>query len=312
MKPLFSIIIPFKDMDNRVRDCIDGCLALNRREYEIILLPDSPIKWKHAKCFVLPTGSVKPSVKRNIGILKSRGKFCAFIDSDAVPEKDWLSVSENNLKGDVVAVGGPNLLPKGAGLMETAGDDVLSSPVGAGSFARRYRISSRKFVDELPTCNLIVRKGMLQKFGGFDTSLLTAEDAKLCFQITSSGKKVLYVPELLVYHHRRKLFLPHAKQMWRYGRDKAIVMKGFFSPGKIIYLMPALFVFFIIFGLAASALLPFEIVRVLYAGLCGVYAAIIIAASIIASPRRFLLVLPGIFITHISYGLGFIRGLIWG
>jgi len=38
--PLFSIIIPCKDVDEYTRECIKHCKQLNYDSYEMILLPD--------------------------------------------------------------------------------------------------------------------------------------------------------------------------------------------------------------------------------------------------------------------------------
>lgn len=313
MVPKVSVIIPFKTIDHEVEECIEHCLRMDYSNFELILLPDVPIRRKFPKSKVFVTGNVKPSLKRNIGIEKSGGTICAFIDSDAYPKKDWLDIAVKSLKGDVGAVGGPNLLPHKAGTMEKAGDDILKSPVAAGSFSDRYKKGKRKCVGELPTCNLVVKKDVMKMIGGFDASLLTAEDAKACFQIRKSGKKVLYVPELVVYHHRRKLFVPHLKQIWRYGRDKARLLgSGFMSSGSPLYFAPSLLVIFLLSGFAASfwSWWPAETIRMPYLILVGLYLIVALGASVVSSPKRFLLVFPGIVLTHITYGVGFIYGLV--
>ncbi len=310
--PKVSIIIPFVGLDKHVEECIKGCLGMDFKDFEMLLLPDHPISGKFEKSRAFHTGHVKPSVKRNLGISKSRGKYVAFIDSDAYPRKDWLTNALKHLKGDVGAVGGPNMLPPDAGTMEKAGDDVLSSPVGAGSFSSRYREGKTKAVGELPACNLLVRKDLMEKIGKFDTSLLTAEDSKVCFQIRQEGKKILYARDVVVYHHRRKLFLPHLRQMWRYGRDKAVLIKkGFLSSAKPIYFAPSMLVLFLLLGFITSVW-PWEVtgLKWIYAYLSALYLLAALVASVAASPRRFLLVFPGMVLTHITYGISFLYGLL--
>ncbi len=306
-----SIIIPFKSLDDYARECIGKCLDLDYGNLELILLPDSPLMEKFKRSRIIPTGEVKPSLKRNIGVSKSRGRICAFIDSDAYPERDWIRNALRRFKGDVGIVGGPNILPENDSIWQRASDDILSSAVGAGPLSLRYKSGGQKTVKELPSCNLLIKKSLFQRAGGFDTSVLTAEDSKLCFQVSRLGKLIVYSPDVVVYHHRKPLFMPHFRQMWTYGRDKAFILKRFFSADKLYYFLPSLFVLFLIFGFLLSFNPFFEItyLRSIYLGLVAFYTIVILAASILKNPRRSVLVFPGIILTHISYGLGFLYGL---
>ena len=208
-------------------------------------------------------------------------------------------------KEDVGAVGGPNLTPKEDNIWQKASGDVLSSPIGAGKFALRYVVRKGQAVKELPSCNLFVRKNL---FKGFDTSLLTAEDSKLCFSIRKMGKKVIYAPDVKVYHHRRELFRPHLKQVFIYGRDKAWLIKEDFSLDKLYYLAPFVFVLGLFFGGIVSAfVLP---IKYLYLAFLGIYLLISLFSSLTQNLERSFLIFPGIILTHIFYGLGSLYGLL--
>lgn len=315
-QPKISIIIPFKEVNNYVEECIKRCLELDYNNFEILLLPDSPMEHDFPETRAITTGPVKPSSKRNTGISESDGEICAFIDSDAYPTKDWLKNSLKYLDDETVGiVGGPNLVPEEDSIWQKASDDVLSSGIGAGIFALRYILRKGQPVKELPSCNLIAKKALLNKVGGFDTSLLTAEDAKVCFQVRQLGKKVIYSPNVIVYHHRRALFRPHLKQMWIYGRDKAYVLKhGFFSLDKLYYFLPSLFVLFLIFGFLVSfnPWITIPYIKIVYLALLVIYIIIVTVTSLAKSLKRAILIFPGIILTHVFYGIGFLYGLtIW-
>jgi cellulose synthase/poly-beta-1,6-N-acetylglucosamine synthase-like glycosyltransferase len=311
-KPMVSIVIPCKEVNGYVRQCLGHCLGLDYGNFDIILLPDSGIREGFPRTRVIPTGPVKPSVKRNLGIRRARGRFIALIDSDAYPRKDWLSRALENLEGDAGIVGGPNLSPPGDCRMRKASNDILSSRIAAGSFSARYSGRARRDVEELPSCNIVFRRDIFMRVGGFDTSLLTAEDAKFCFQVRELGKRVVYSPDVVVYHHRRPLFRPHLRQMWVYGRDKARILGGFFSRKRLVYLAPSVFVLFLLLGFAVSfnPWTEIPLARTLYLGLIALYVLIVAAASIAKSPGRSYLIFPGIMLTHITYGLGFLYGLV--
>ena len=311
-QPAVSIIIPCKEIDAYTRQCVLECLKLDYDNFDMILLPDSASDDKFPRTRIVKTGPVKPAVKRNTGAKKTSAEVLAFIDADAYPRKDWLKNALDVMgKTGAEVVGGPNIVPPDDGMMQQASDDILSSRVTAGQFAARYSMKSRREVGELPSVNLLIKRQLFNKIGGFDASLLTAEDAKLCFEARKLGKKVIYDPGVLVYHHRRSLFGPHLRQMWVYGRDKAKLVKKFFSGDKLFYFLPSLFVLALAFGFLVSfnPWIDFQLFRSLYVGAMALYVLIVAAASLVKGLKRSWLIFPGIILTHIAYGLGFLYGL---
>lgn len=316
-KPEVSIIIPCKNINSHVRECIQHCMNLDYPNYEILLLPDYPVSnaedQKNSKVIIIPTGSVKPSIKRNNAISRSRGEIIAFLDSDAFPaNEDWLKNAVKYFEEDasVGALGGPNLTPKNSSTAEKAGGIILSSRIGAGKVAFRYTIKKgRECDEELMSCNLFVRRYTLKKLDAFDPHLLTAEDSKLCFQIKHNlGKKILYAPDVVVYHHRRPLFIPHLKQIWTYGRDKALLFKKIPEFKKPFYFMPSIFVIGLVVGVFLSLLN--HLFRSIYIIAISIYlSAVFISGLRTKNMKMTMLVFIGIILTHITYGIGFLKGL---
>ena len=172
----------------------------------------------------------------------------------------------------------------------------------------RYKIVNKPIkVLELPACNLFVRKDLFKKVGGFDPSLLTAEDSKLCFNIRNLKKQVLYVPDVIVYHYRRELFKPHMKQMWIYARDKAWLIKEDFSIDKLYYSILSWFVLFLLIGAIISIFTWF---KYLYLFFVLFYLYLVFFSSLLTKIERSLFVFLGLILTHIIYGTGFIYGII--
>ena len=54
-KPIVSVIIPCKDVNDYVKQCLDQCLKLDYKNFSIILLPDSKTKQKFPKTRIFPT-----------------------------------------------------------------------------------------------------------------------------------------------------------------------------------------------------------------------------------------------------------------
>lgn len=204
-QPPVSIIIPCKDIDKFTKDCVNSCKQLNYEEYEIILLPDNASE-RMDGVRLISTGPVTPGAKRNIGVSNSLGEICAFIDSDAYPRNDWLSNAVEYFKGpQIAAVGGPGLTPEEDSFMQKASGFVLSSHM-VGNLSKRYKSEHVLESDDIHSCNLLMRKSILVKIGGWSEKYWPGEDTLICRAINGLGKKLIEAPDVVVYHHRRPLF----------------------------------------------------------------------------------------------------------
>ncbi len=306
----FSIIIPFRELDDYTRESVKHCLKL-KGIYEIILLPDEKIKEKFPKKVkVIPTGAVKPGIKRNMASREAKYDYLAFIDSDAYPDKNWLVNSEKYFKNPKVgAVGGPNLTPKEDNWKQKVGGEILSSPLTGRSYLRYVVGKKVKKVKELPSCNLIVRKDVFLRTGGYDPTFLTAEDTKLCFSITGLGYWVLYVPDVIVYHHRREIWIPHLRQIYIYGRDVAWLFKQRgFSWDVLYYSMLSWGVLYTAFSVVF--LFFNAVIRNMFLLGAVFYVIPVLISSVWISRKRWFFAFIGLMLTHASYGIGFIIGLL--
>ncbi len=176
----------------------------------------------------------------------------------------------------------------------------------SGIFVYRYIPKSKREVDDLPSCNFIVRKDIIERLGGFNTTFWPGEDTKLCLDIVHKlGKKIIYDPKVLVYHHRRKVFKAHLEQIANYALHRGYFVKKFPETSlKISYFVPSIFVA----GLVIGLLLPLR----------GVYDFFVVLYLILVALSSFpknniklgSMVFAGIILTHITYGLFFIKGLL--
>jgi len=308
--PLVSIIIPCKDVDDYTRECIRHCKLLDYDNYEMILLPDGPTETIEG-VKVIATGPVSPGAKRNMGVKNSRGEFCAFIDSDAFPRSDWLTNAMKHLVDpEVGGVGGPGLTPEADGLMQKAGGYVLSSFM-VGALSSRYKTGSSFEVDDVHSCNFIASKAVVEAAGGWNEKYWPGEDTLMCLAIRKLGKKLIASSNVVAYHHRRSLFMPHLKQISRFGEHRGFFAKKF--PGNslnLIYFFPSLLLIAFSTVIILSLFFPpFRIIAV--AGVAAYFALGLFAAA--SQTKRIKLVFPiwlGIIMTHVVYGVFFLLGLI--
>jgi glycosyltransferase involved in cell wall biosynthesis len=258
------------------------------------------------------------SEARNLGISQSTGDIIAFTDDDCTVPEDWpLRALEFFRDSKVGVVGGPGVTHPGDGLLSKCSGAALSTRLGTSSSVYRYSAISDhpKMAGErqLSSCNLFVRKRVLEDAGYFHTALYPCEENELIDRIRSAGHIILYVPTCIVFHHRRPLFRPFLEQISNYAKGRA--MFSVMSPRRLkpVCLVPSILV---LVTLVLPVLLIFShsfadlIVTVL-----ALYLLITACAAVTSTVRNHLklrfapIVFLGIVTMHYCYGFSFLIGL---
>jgi len=307
--PTVSIIIPCKEVADYVKECVKHCKQLDYGNYEVILLPDNALE-KVDGVKIIPTGPVTPGAKRNVGIVNSSGEICAFIDSDAYPRRDWLSNAIRYFNDpQVAAVGGPGLTPMEDNIMQEASGYVLSSLM-VGNISSRYKAEKSFESDDIHSCNFIARKTVLEEAGGWNEKYWPGEDTLICLAVKKAGKKLIEASDVVVYHHRRPLFVPHLKQVSRFGLHRGFFAKRFQGNSfRLTYFIPSLLVLSLFTGVLASLINPFFTNALLLAVSLYLILGLIAALLEVRDARLILPVWLGIIATHAVYGVSFLVGL---
>lgn len=318
--PKVSIIIPVIAVNDYIHESIPEILKLDWPDFEIFIFTDNPDTehfWPKTK--IIASGKVGPAEKRDLAIKHATGEILAFLDDDAYPRADWLKKSVHCFLEDdkVAAVGGPAITPGHDGVLQKVSGAVFESYLGGGFARNRYLcIGDHCLCDDWPTVNLLVRKDVFEKVGGFDNSYWPGEDTKLCLDIINAGYKIKYDPEAVVYHHRRSDLIKHFKQIGSYALHRGFFAKKYPKTSlKIGYFAPTLFVIYLIFiiwVLFEIRNLKLEIIALLplLAYSLGLIIDFLIISIRHRNPLVGLLTLPMILFTHIWYGIRFVWGLI--
>jgi len=265
----------------------------------------------------------QPSVQRNAAIKKAAGEIIYFLDDDSVPLPGNLRRAITHFANpDVKMVGGPNVCPPNAPLIEQRFALTMGNWLAFGPSRARYipvgtsRESGEK---ELILCNLLARRDTLTELGGFNESLYPNEENALMDEIQKRGGKLIYDPELFIFRRPRPTFAAFTKMLMTYGRGRAEQFRLHPTIGSAANFVPPLFCLFLL-GCAGMPFFDPLIARI-YEGIL-VFYCLVVYFSAFASyascvtrgkgnirPGTSFVVAFLIFWTHVMYGLGFWRGL---
>jgi len=303
----FSIIIPCKNDSSYLRACLKSIRKMNYSNYEVIVIPDEKINLKGIRVIPLKAG---PAEKRDLGVKKAKGSIIAFIDDDAYPDKDWLNNCLKYFKKGFSVVGGPQITPKEDSFFQKLSGFTLSSRM-VGGMRSRYEATSSPFeIDDWPSVNLLIKKFVFNKVGGFDSTYYPGEDTKLCLDIINAGYKMTYAPDVVVYHHRRPGLISHLKQINNYGFHRGYFVKKFPQTSfKIQYFLPSIFTLLFVIGFSSFFFSNFLFNLFVIGMLFYTSFSFIEGVRLSRNPFYGLLMPFYVFLTHFVYGVSFIKGV---
>jgi glycosyltransferase involved in cell wall biosynthesis len=310
-----SVVIPLRRLNTYVRQALAALAQQTYRDFDVYVVTDEPetIACAGLTVHCLSSGAVPPNYKRKMAAERSDADVVALLDDDAYPVAGWLAAAIRHFADpEVVAVGGPGVTPPDDPPAQQASGAIYASPLVSAGYVYRYLPAEARDVDDYPSCNLFVRRAPFVKHVGECLRYWPGEDTKLCMLLTKSeGKRIVYEPEAVVYHHRRALFWGHFRQVWNYA-----VHRGFFAkryPDTSLrpqYFVPSTFVVVGVLAIPALVFLPSSRAALIALGL--VYGGLVSAAALrsrAAGECSRGLVALGISLTHVTYGIGFLSGL---
>jgi len=318
--PFVSIIIPTWREAKILNRCLDSLLNQNypKDKYEIILVSANKLDIKEDKIKVLYINrDVNPAQARNLGTKMAKGEILAFVDDDCIIPQDWISKAVKYFqKRDIALVGGPALPLKNQPFRYRLGGYLWSSPFVAGFVSARYRQLSK--VCEANNYNLILannflRKNVFESVFGFEADQHPCAEYSLYFRIKKAGYKLLYSPDIFVWHNAKPVFLPLINKIFYYATGRGLLVARKPKTIRFLYLIPSLFVI----CLLGTALLSFFFREFFYflMGIFLIYSLWIIFNALYIffkfekNPLVLLYSPLAIFLAYTSYGLGFLFGV---
>jgi cellulose synthase/poly-beta-1,6-N-acetylglucosamine synthase-like glycosyltransferase len=304
--PLVSAIVVAPELNDYGRRCLAALLALDD-DLEVIFVPDAAEPGVDPRIRVIPSGvGATAGTKRQLGLDGARGDYVAFIDDDAYPHPDWLRRAIATIDSDpaIAAAAGPTLTPPDDSTLEQLGGRVYASPLVSGPHRWRYAVVSPRDVEDAPGVNLILRTEDARAVG-IASEDPVGEDTLITDGLLRRGRRIRYDPDVVVYHSRRPLWVPHLRQLYRWSRHRSAYARTVGGNSlRLSYFAPSALVLFLVLGPLTRG----RARRLWGAGATG-YALACVAAGADRSPSRWWRVSGGIAATHLVYGVGFLIGL---
>jgi glycosyltransferase involved in cell wall biosynthesis len=223
-----SVVIPVYDGEETLAACLHGLReqSFPQGEYEVIVVNDGSSDNSAAVAAqfgvrLLEQDNQGAPAARNLGLAHAHGDWVAFTDADCIPSRSWLAslvaAAEGVSGGTALGAAGRTV-----GYNSTHEAARFVDLMGGLDAARHLSHPSFPFA---PSGNMMYRRSILERIGGFD-SRYCAYDA--C-DLHARARRVQdgpfpYVAHAVVLHRHRGSWPAYWKQQRNYGRGLAQFM----------------------------------------------------------------------------------------
>jgi GT2 family glycosyltransferase/DNA-binding beta-propeller fold protein YncE len=222
--PRVSVVVCAHNAAETLEDCLAALERQTYPDYEIILVNDGSrdatpvVAGRHPGVRVvdIPNGGL--SAARNAGLAEATGEIVAYTDADTRADRDWLThLVQPFLNSDVVACGGPNVVP--------ADDPPMAQSIARAPGGPTHVLLDDRIAEHVPGCNMAFRREALLAIDGFNPVYLRAgDDVDVCWRLQARGWKIGFASAALVWHHHRASVRAYWRQQVGYGEGERWLM----------------------------------------------------------------------------------------
>jgi len=216
-----ALVIPGRNCSRTVRQCLDAVSPLLAAGTlaEIIFVDDGSTDNTRALVEAYPVRIVAgegrgPGAARNLGWRATHEALIWFIDSDCVAEPDALELLVRMM--DEPRVGGA-----GGSYGNMVPDALLACLIHEEIVARHAVMPAR--VNYLRHFNVLYRRDVLERIGGFDERFVTAEDCELSWRVLGAGYELAFEPRSRVRHYHPMQWGPYLRTQRKHGYHRALL-----------------------------------------------------------------------------------------
>lgn len=205
MKPLISVIIPIRNSEKTIVNCLQSLTLQGYPNFELIVVDNNSddlsldlvkkfSQQSEIKIQIFFENRVGRAYSRNLGIEKAKGDLIAMIDSDCVAPPDWLE----KISGPIIKKNEKIVM----GSESSEFDNYFSNYIQiANEELVEKSLLEGKYVTHLDTKNICFHREVFND-KKFDVDIKNCEDFEFYLQIRDSHK-ILFRPDIKVKHRHR-------------------------------------------------------------------------------------------------------------
>ncbi len=218
--PSVSVVVCAYNAEATIGECLESLENLAYPDLEIIVVNDGSTdrtgeiarQYPWVTVLDVPNGGL--AAARNIGLAAASCEIIAYTDADVRVDRDWLAyLVQPFLESDVVASGGPNVVP--------ADDPWIAQCVARAPGSPTHVLLDDRIAEHVPGCNMAIRRDALLAIGGFNPIYLRAgDDVDVCWRLQAKGWKLGFAASALVWHRHRSTVRAYLRQQVGYGEGE--------------------------------------------------------------------------------------------
>lgn len=319
--PFVSVIVPVRNEGTKINQCLDSIITQDYPSEKIeVLIVDGMstdktryIVNKYINCYsnfkLINNKKIIAPSALNIGLKNAKGDIIIRVDGHCYIKEDFISKSiyySMNIKTECV---GGRIISINKNFVGNAIALAMSSAFGVGNATFRYS-TKECFTDTVAFG--AYKKEVFDNIGYFDEELVRCQDDEFNYRLRKYGGKIFFTPKIISFYYPRADLIKLWKQYNGYGFWKIRVMQKHPKMMQIRQFVPFLFVCSILFSLTASFIFqPFIYLTAIIGGSYFILGLLFSFKISIKKGIKYVCLLPVIFaILHLSYGLGFLCGLL--
>jgi glycosyltransferase involved in cell wall biosynthesis len=233
--PAVSVVMPVRDEEKHLAESVRQVLTQDYPGGFELVLAVGPSRDRTEqiarelaaaddRVSVVPNPSGKIASAMNAAIKAARYGVITRIDGHAMlPDGYLLTAVRTLLETGAADVGGV-MAAEGVTPFQQAVAWAMTSPAGVGAAANHTGGAA----GPADTVYLgVYRREAIEKAGGYDETMIVAEDWELNYRIRASGGLIWFTPELRVTYRPRTSLQALARQHFRYGRWRRVVARRY-------------------------------------------------------------------------------------
>lgn len=243
--PKYSIVIPVYNRPDELRDLLESLAVQTRMDFEIIVVEDGSsitcqevidVYSKRLRIRYFYKSNSGPGPARNFGFAHAMGEYYVVFDSDCLVPSGYFDAVDRALETEGLdAWGGPDRGHESFTVPQRAMAYTMASILTTGGIrGGRHRMGwfqPRSF-------NMGISKKVFEATGGFHFDRF-AEDIEFSIRMRKAGFRIGLIPDAFVFHRRRTSFLQFFRQVFNFGRGRALVGKVHPEEVRVTHWFPA-------------------------------------------------------------------------